>query len=150
MNPHRPAPGRRNGFTFVEVMIAASISGVAASAAYPSIAGAMHKARRSEALVAMTQLQIAQERWRTNAGRYATLEELGLPSTLPGGRYRISVSEPTADGYHAVAQAAGAQAADRSCRYFRLAQDAGSTVYSSGESDIASNDALANRQCWKL
>ncbi len=138
------------GFTLVEMMVATSISGVLASVAYPSVSSALYKIRRSEALVAVMQLQQAQERWRSASSRYASLAELGLPSTAPGGNYRLSIAEPAANGYVAVAQATGTQAADRLCRYMKLSVDAGNLTYSSGETDAAANDAQVNRQCWNL
>lgn len=148
----RTTAGRRRcaGFTLVEALIATSISGIAASVAYPGISSAVHKARRSEALVAMAQVQLAQERWRSGSSRYATLAELGLPERASGGHYRITVAEATPAGYAALAEASGAQAADKRCRYLRLAFAAGNVVYSSGDSDATANDADTNRQCWKL
>lgn len=139
---------RAAGFTLVELMVATSISGVLASVAYPSVSAALYKIRRSEALVAVIQLQQAQERWRSGSSRYATLTELGLPSTASGGNYRLSITDPASNGYVALAQATGAQAGDRQCRYMKLAVDAGNLVYSSGETDATANNAQANRQCW--
>jgi type IV pilus assembly protein PilE len=151
MSTHRIASRRRSaGFTLIEAMIATSISGIVASLAYPSVSAAVHKARRSEALVAMAQVQLAQERWRSNSSRYATLAELGLPDKAPGGHYRIVVADATPAGYAAIAQATAAQAADRACRYLKLALDAGTVVYSSGDNEATTNDAATNRQCWKL
>ena len=148
---HRPAPRRRGaGFTLLEVMIATSISGVLASIAYPSVSSVVYKARRSEALVAMIQLQQAEERWRTSSSRYASLAEIGFPAEAPGGHYRLAVTEPAAQGYVAVAQATGAQANDRQCRYMKLVLDGAIVTYRSGETDATANDAAANRQCWNL
>ena len=144
-------PRRRSaGFTLLEVMIATSVSGVLASVAYPSVSAALHKARRSEALVAMTQVQLAQERWRSGSGRYASLAELGLPATAMGGHYQLAVADPAPQGYVAIAQATGAQAGDRQCRHMKLVVDGASLVYSSGETDATTNNATANRQCWNL
>ena len=99
------------GFTLIELMIATSISGVLASVAYPSFSGALQKMRRTEALVAMIQVQQAQERWRSASSRYGTLAEVGVASALPGRNYLLSVAEPAATGYVAIAQATGDQAA---------------------------------------
>jgi type IV pilus assembly protein PilE len=136
------------GFTLVELMIATSVAGVLASVAYPSFSGTLQKVRRSEALVATIQLQQAQERWRSANSRYGTLAEVGVASTAPGRNYVLSVSEPSANGYVALAQATGFQAGDRPCRYMKLSVEAGNTVYSSGETEATTNDAQGNRQCW--
>ncbi len=141
---------RSAGFTLVETVIATSIAGVLASVAYPSVAAALQKVRRSEALVAMMQLQQAEERWRSGSARYATLAELGLPTVAPGGHYQLTVSDATGSGYVAVAQAIGAQSGDRQCRYMRLVLDAGNPSYRSGETEAADNGTAANRQCWNL
>jgi type IV pilus assembly protein PilE len=147
-----PLPSRRHsaGFTLVETVIATSIAGVLASVAYPSVATALQKVRRSEALVAMMQLQQAEERWRSGSARYATLADLGLPATATGGHYRLTVSDATGSGYVAVAQALGAQSGDRQCRYLQLALDAGNPSYRSGETEAVENGTAANRQCWNL
>lgn len=143
-----PVLSRRtmSGFTLVEVVIATAVSGVLASVAYPSFSAALAKARRSEAMVAMTQIQLAQERWRSARSRFATLEELGVATATGGGHYLLSVADPTPQGYVATAQASGAS--ERGCRYLRIAYDAGISVYRSGETDATANDAAANRRCW--
>ena len=69
--PCTPPP--HAGFTLIELMIATSVSGVLSSIAYPSFSGALQKVRRTDALVAMMQVQQAQERWRANNSRYGTL-----------------------------------------------------------------------------
>lgn len=142
---------RRNaGFTLVEVMIATAVSGLLASVAYPSFSGTLQKVRRSEALVAAMQIQQAQERWRSGSNRYGTLAEVGVASVALGRNYLLSVSEPNATGYVALAQATGFQAGDRMCRYMKLSVDGGNAVYSSGETEATANDAQGNRQCWNL
>lgn len=149
----QPLPASRRrcaGFTLLELTVACAVSGLVATAAYPSVSSALLKARRSDALVAMTQLQLAQERWRSNSGRYATLAELGLPATASGGNYRVTVADPTPAGYAALAQATGTQSADRSCRFMKLVLDDGAVVYSSGDTEATANDSATNRQCWKL
>ena len=141
---------RSAGFTLIEVMVATSISGLLASVAYPSFSGVLQKVRRSEALVAAMQIQQAQERWRAGSNRYGTLAEVGVGSVAPGRNYLLSVSAPSATGYVALAQATGFQAGDRLCRYMKLSVDGGNTVYSSGETEAATNNTQGNRQCWNL
>lgn len=150
MNHRRSFPRRSAGFTLIEVVVATAVSGVLASLAYPSVSAAMYKARRSEALVAMMQLQQAEERWRSGSSRYGSLAEIGLPAAAPGGHYTLGVAEPTPQGYVAVAQATGAQANDRPCRYMKLVLDGPTVVYRSGETDATANDTATNRQCWNL
>ena len=146
----QPTSSRRAvaGFTLIELMIAAGVSSILASVAYPSFSGVMQKTRRTDALVAMLQIQQAQERWRTNASAYGTLAEVGVVNVTPGGRYTLSVAAASASGYEALAVAAGSQAADRACRYMKLSVETGNASTSSGETAAVANNAQANRQCW--
>jgi type IV pilus assembly protein PilE len=141
---------RAAGFTLVELMIAVSISGVLASVAYPSFSGVLQKVRRTEALVAMLQLQQAQERWRSGSHRYGTLAEVGVASAVPGRNYLLSVADPSITGYVATAEATGAQARDQACRYLLVAVESGNMSYRSGETAAAANNEQANRKCWNL
>ena len=139
---------RATGFTLVELMIATSISGILASIAYPSFSGVLQKVRRTEAMVAMLQLQQGQERWRSGSARYGTLAEVGVASAVPGRHYLLSVVDPSATGHVAVAQAIEAQARDRACRYLLLGIESGNVSYRPGETEAATNDEQANRKCW--
>jgi len=136
------------GFTLIEMMIATSVSGVLASVAYPSFTGCLHKVHRTEALVALMQVQHAEERWRSNSVAYGTLAQVGVSATAPGGRYALSVSAPSASGYEAVAVATGSQAGDRPCRYMSVRVDGGNATYLSGETAALGNVTQVNRQCW--
>jgi type IV pilus assembly protein PilE len=150
VTPVQAIPRRSRGFTVLEVMVATAVSGVLASIAYPSASAALQKARRSEALVAMMQIQVAEERWRADSSRYAMLDELRLQSVTAGGHYHLDISVPDAQGYIALAEATGAQAGDRPCRFLKLTLAEGVSVYASGETQATSNDATANRRCWAL
>jgi type IV pilus assembly protein PilE len=96
----------------------------------------------------MIQVQQAQERWRSGSSRYGTLAEVGVASTAPGRNYVLSVTEPAAAGYVAIAQATGAQAGDRQCRDLKLSVESGNLSYNSGDTEAAANNAQENRRCW--
>ena len=145
----RPTARRRAaGFTLIEMMVATAVSGVLATTAYPTYAGVVQKMRRCEALVALLQVQQAEERFRSNASRYATLDELGLAATATGRHYTLTIDTATADGYQATAIATGAQAGDRHCRVMKASVDGAAWTNASGATDAADNDAQANRRCW--
>jgi type IV pilus assembly protein PilE len=152
MSLHNSNSSRRRiaGFTLLEVTIATAVSGVLASIAYPSVSGVLLKARRSEALVAMMQMQQAEERWRSGSRRYGSLAEIGFAATAPGGHYSLAVTDPAANGYVVLAQAIGSQAGDRPCRYMKLVVDGAFLTTSSGDTEATANTAAANRQCWNL
>lgn len=141
---------RSAGFTMIELLIATSVSGLLAGVAYPSFSSALQKMRRTDALVAMVQLQHAEERWRSGSSRYGSLAEVGVAERSPAGHYRLSVADPQPHGFVAVAEASGAQAGDRACRFLRVEIDAGNVVYRSGETAAADNPSKVNRQCWNL
>lgn len=149
---NRPMTSRRGsrGFTLIEIVTVLGVASVLSSLAWPSFQGSLQKARRAEAMLAMAQLQIAQERWYANRGRYGSLEELRLPARTSAGHYQIAISEADAQGYVAVAMASGAQAADAACRQMRLTVTGGATTHASGTDASASNDAAANRRCWNF
>lgn len=134
------------GFTLVEMLVATSISGVLASVAYPSYVGTVQKMRRTEALVALMQVQQAEERFRSNASRYGTLAEVG--GVVTAGHYALSIDAAGADGYTVVAMATGTQTGDRACRVMKVAVDGAISTTASGPTDAADNGAEANRRCW--
>jgi type IV pilus assembly protein PilE len=146
--PHRAAVRRSAGFSLIELLIATSVSGLLASVAYPGFTGSLHKVRRSEALVALMQVQQMQERFRGDGSRYGSLDEIGVAAAVAGGHYTLGVDSPSATGYVATAVAAGSQAADAACRYMRISVEAGAWTTASGTDAAAANDAAANRRCW--
>lgn len=150
---NRPTPiARRSarGFTLIEILSVLGIASVLSSIAWPSFQGGLHKARRADALVALAQVQIAQERSYSNRYRYASLAELRTPDRSSAGHYRLEVISADEQGYALVARATGSQAGDTACRVLKLTIAGGATLRSSGADDHAANDAAANRRCWNL
>lgn len=150
MNRRTSSPRRTRGFTLIEIVTVLGVASVLSSIAWPSFQGSLQKARRAEAMLAVAQLQIAQERWYANRGRYGSLEELRMPVRTSAGHYQLEVLEADAQGYVAVAQASGAQARDTLCRRLRLVVAGGTTTHGSGADERYTNDAAANRRCWNL
>ncbi len=138
------------GFTLIEILSVLGIASVLSSIALPSFQGSLQKARRADALVAMAQVQIAQERAFANRYRYASLAELRTPGRSSGGHYLLDVGAADEQGYELIARATGSQAGDAACRVLKLTIVAGSTTRSSGSDDRVGNDAAANRRCWGL
>lgn len=99
------------GFTLVEILIIVVIIGILATVAYPSYQTNVRKAKRNDAIEALLRVQVAQEKWRVNDTDYATLGELGNPSTVEG-YYAISIPANTATGYTIRATAVGDQLND--------------------------------------
>ena len=142
--------GRRpqRGFTLVETMIVVAVIGILSSMAWPSFAAYVQRARRVDALVALMQVQLAQERYRANHRRYGDLADLGVRSSSGAGHYTLSIATAGVDGYEVVASAVGSQIGDIACRSLRLGGNGADLVFASGADASASNPAAVNRKCW--
>lgn len=140
---------RGRGFSVVELMLALMVVAVLATLAYPGFAHVMLRARRSDAIARLLEMQQSQERWRSSHAAYAPLGALGMPAldSDPDYAYDVPAHGPT--GYALQAQARGHQAADTSCRVLRLTVDAGHVTMASGADALVRNDAAANRRCWQ-
>ncbi len=139
---------RSAGFTLIETMVTVGIAGVLSSIAYPSLEGQVMRARRTDALVALMQAQLAQERFRANNASYGSLADAGVRPTSPAGHYRIAVVSSDAAGFELLASAVAGQARDASCRHLRLALADATLTYASGSDATTANPADANRACW--
>jgi type IV pilus assembly protein PilE len=155
MNPtfrftRRPARRvrRHAGFTLIETLVTIGIAGVLSSVAYPSLEGQVMRARRADALVALMQAQLAQERFRANNASYGSLADAGVRPTSPAGHYRIEVVSSDAAGFALLASAVAGQARDTGCRHLRLALADATLTYASGSDANTANGADANRACW--
>ncbi|MEO5844240.1 MAG: type IV pilin protein [Caldimonas sp.] len=146
-HPKRHARGLR-GFTLIETMVTIGIAGVLSSIAYPSLESQVMRARRTDALVALMQAQLAQERFRANNASYGSLADAGVRSSSPSGHYRIEVVSAGAAGYELLATAVARQARDASCRHLRLALVDATLTHASGNDTRTANPAAANRACW--
>ena len=95
----------------IEILIVLVIIGILAAFAYPSYQTNVRKAKRNDAIEALLRVQVAQEKWRVNDTDYATLGELGNPSTIEG-LYTITIPVNTATAYTIRATAVGDQLND--------------------------------------
>ncbi len=152
MNRIRPSRPRSlasaRGFTLIEALVTVAIAGVLSSVAYPSLEGQVLRARRSDALVALMQAQLAEERYRANNAGYGNLADTGVRATSPSGYYTVQVASAGADDYALLASANARQTRDTACRYMRLTQIDASLAYASGSDETTSNPSDVNRRCW--
>jgi type IV pilus assembly protein PilE len=158
-----PQARRAHGFTLIELMIAVVIVAIIAAIAIPAFTDAVRKSRRSDAFAALSTVQQAQERWRSNNASYAPLANtatsgnppngLGLGSTSPSAYYGISLASVGATGYTAIAAAASgkSQASDAGCEVMAVRMAGGNLVYGSaattGGLDFTADNPDAQR-CW--
>jgi type IV pilus assembly protein PilE len=147
--PRRTSSCHR-GFTTLELLIVVAIVGILCSVAYPSFRDQITKARRTDALVALTGVQLAEERWRANRSSYGSLADIGVGGVSSAGHYVLQVVASSATGYQILATAQGMQAQDAACRHLRLSMDGANVAYASGADPAVANAAAANRRCWSL
>ena len=137
-----------SGFTFAELACVLVALALLAALALPSFVDSLRRARRSEATAALQQLQLAEERWRTDHASYTpALPDLGLPALTGSGYYTIAITAADEQGFTADASAAATQLADAPCRVIELVQAGGRVGYASldanGRPSTASPDP-----CW--
>ncbi len=138
------------GFTLIEMLIASGIAAILAATALPSFQGVLLKARRTDAVTSLLQLQMRQDQWRASRGRYADLAELNVHPSSSMNHYALQISLAGTSGYTLVATGTGTQAADGPCRMLRLIVADGHTTYASGADEQSTNTSAANRRCWNL
>lgn len=108
---------RSMGFTLIELLVAVAILGILAAVALPSYQSYVRKSRRSDAIIALSRIQLAEEKWRANNTSYGALSDLGLTGTSDQAYYTLAITSPTSTGYVATASAASgsSQTADSGC-----------------------------------
>jgi type IV pilus assembly protein PilE len=163
VNQFRHAPPHRRalaGFTLVEVLIVAVVLALLAAVALPSFLDSLRKSRRAEAFAALTAVQQAQERWRSNNAAYssnltaaptASPPGLGLPATTTGGLYSVALSGTSATGYtvSAVAVAGKSQAADTACSTLAVRVTGAQITYAGCNGcSLGTSDFAATNVCW--
>lgn len=148
--PCRPA----HGFTLIELMIAVAIVVMLAAVALPSFLDSIRKSRRTEAFTAISAVQQAQERWRSNNASYAAdLATLSLISPSgPAGYYTLSIvtdeaTRPTEYIVSAVAVAGTSQAKDGACARLAARVAGGQITYAGCESCVSFSFSESN-SCW--
>lgn len=116
------------GFTLMELMIVVSIVAILAAIALPSYQDQVRQTRRSDGQVALMEIALAQEKFRTHCPHYAgaltgerhchadqaTSSALGLSATSSEGYYSLSVSAASTNGFIARADPVGNQTLDDS------------------------------------
>lgn len=139
------------GFTLIELIIAVIVVTVLLAVALPSFLDSIRKGRRSEAFTALSSIQQAQERWRSNRAGYGSLVDLGIAaSSTPSGYYALSVSGASATSYTIVADGSGSsQSGDGACAILGMRVVAGTLSYASCAGCAAADlSYTATNACW--
>lgn len=150
MNAKKSLARRRlNGFTLIELMIAVAVVGILLAVALPSFLDSIRKGRRAEAFAALSAIQQAQERWRSNNALYGTLSNLTIASSTSGGNYTLAVTANTATGYEATADGSGSgQRNDGQCTKLSVRVDRGAITYASCTGSGCTFTYAATDRCW--
>lgn len=116
---------RMRGVTLVELMVVIAVIGTLAAIAVPTYRRYLIRSQRSEAKIALMQLQTAQEKFYLQNNTYtnnltaASPAGLGLPATSETMKYDITIPTLAPDGQSYTAQAAprpgGGQTDDTQC-----------------------------------
>ena len=115
---------RSRGFTLIELMVTLAIIAIIAAIALPAFTQQMRKSRRSDAMQALSDLQLKEERWRASHATYDSIANIGGSATSQNTFYAITYSTPattaactcsTGTCYEFTAAAQGAQAGDTAC-----------------------------------
>lgn len=127
------------GFTLIDLLTALAIVAILATITVPSFSGLLARSRRSDAMSALLDVQLAQERWRALNVSYApTLSRLGWTSEAsPGGYYRLRITSADDSGFLVTARPVGVQQSDP-CGVFAV--DAQGPAYGGG---------FADEGCWR-
>jgi type IV pilus assembly protein PilE len=141
---------RPRGFSLLEAMVGVALAAILATIALPSLRAQIDKTRRVDAITALYQAQLAEERWRANRPSYGTLAEIGVAAQSGSGHYAIEVTAVSATGYEILASARGVQQRDAACRHLRLAMAGSNLVHASGSDPAVTNPSDVNRRCWSL
>ena len=95
----------QKGFTLLELMIVVAVIAILAMIALPMYSEQVRKGKRAEAVQAIGDIQLRQERWRADNSSYATMDQLtGSAANTTAynnalNYYNVSVSNNNATDY---------------------------------------------------
>jgi type IV pilus assembly protein PilE len=139
------------GFTLIELVVATLVMGILAAIAYPVYVNQIQKARRGDAISAITAITQAEERYRMSHASYADdASTLNVDTSKIAAHYSLSITGLAgglATGYIVTATplSGSPQSKDLRCAKLIATLQRGNLEYSSKDStDLVSTTA----ECW--
>lgn len=142
MRISRPA-----GFTLLELMIVVAVIAILAIIALPSFVEQIRKGKRAEAVQAIGDVQLRQERYRADNPSYATMDQLtGSAAATTAynaalNNYNVSVTGVSGTGYTITATRKNDLANDPRCGNFTMTMAAGTATKGVSSGDV--------NYCWR-
>lgn len=100
------------GFSLIELLIAIVIIGILIKLATPYYQTYVRKSRRTDAMVTLSAMQLAQERYRYSNTSYASLAQIWTGTLSREGYYDLAITNITGTSYTLTATAKGDQTRD--------------------------------------
>jgi type IV pilus assembly protein PilE len=151
---------KSRGFTLIEIMIVVVIIGILAVVAFPSFRQILIRSDRSDARNGLLELQLAQERFRTTNGSYASaidnlqtkLPKVGTTYFSERQLYQVQIDVGTVNraGYSASVTAVTTtkQNLDAVAACKKIAILVSFTGVQKGHLDPVSGDFVQSTECW--
>lgn len=142
----------QKGFTLIEAIITVAIIGILATLAVNYYDEQKRRGYRQEAISALTEMSVRQERWYSQNGQYTNnMANLYRATTTTNGKYNLSATLTSTDDYTLSAIATGQQVEDEFCYEFRLDHLGTKSSYKQ-DGTITSSQLPADkanfRNCW--
>jgi type IV pilus assembly protein PilE len=103
---------KHHGFTMIELLVVIFIVAIISMVAVNTYRTFGMKSKRADGINAILNLQLAEERYRSNNTTYGTLAQLSGSATSPQGYYSLAISNVTATTFTITATGQGNQAND--------------------------------------
>jgi type IV pilus assembly protein PilE len=139
----------QRGVTLIELLTVIVIVGILAAVSLPSYRRYVQRAGRADAMAALMQLQVAQEKRYIQQGTYTTNLTaappggLGLSGTSERQKYNLAVQlTPTGYTARATPRAGGGQTDDTNCAVLGINESGTRTATNSGGTDTKA-------ECWR-
>ncbi|MFO1226184.1 type IV pilin protein [Roseateles sp.] len=139
------------GFTLIELVVAILVMGILSAIAYPMYVNQIQKARRGDAIAAITAITQAEERYRMNHTEYSdSASTLQVDTSKIAAHYSISITGIPSGlnaGYIVTAAplSSSPQSKDTRCAKLIVTMQRGNLEYSAKDStDLVTTTA----ECW--